>query len=385
VSLAVDIGIVGVGAVTPVGLDAASSCAALRAGISGMQRVETLKVEGGEFATVAVTGGRVPTEWFTGGPAEDWEWPGHERVDIQPPPAPETLVAPDHRRLIELCRPAAREALAHAFPDGALAERLGIYLGLDIHEPEGTGDLVLDDLTEWLGVEPTTRLAVPKGRASSLLALAQAVDDLVSGRVEAALVGGVDSLIRTPALERLRRAHAIKTPAEPNGIVPGEAAAFLVLEARTRSADRGVPALVEVLSVGVSEEPTAGSQDPNHGRGLTNALRSAVEEAGGLEAIPHVVCDLNGDRYRAMEWSMASIRVLGHLHGEGTLHHPADCIGDSGAASGALCCVWAATAFQNDYAQGDRGLVWGASEGPDRASVLLARAEHAASESSQES
>jgi len=84
------------------------------------------------------------------------------------------------------------------------------------------------------------------------------------------------------------------------------------------------------------------------------------------------VCDLNGDRYRATEWSMAAIRTLGALHGDMSLWHPADCIGDTGAASGIVNVVWAVAAFGKGYASAERTLVWGASEGPARAAAVLA-------------
>lgn len=367
-----DLFVIGCGAVTPVGLEAPATCAALRAGISAMKSLETMKVDGDAFATVPVTGGRAPTEWFGDGPVSEWSWPGHERFGVEPPPRPETLVEPDHRRLAALAVPALREALASARPESAGAgERLGLYVGFDDHEPEEAIDAVLEALSGALPATPALRRAFPNGRAAALIALEAAVEDLAAGSIDAALVGGVDSLIRTPVLERLAADRAIKTRAQPDGIVPGEAAAFVLLErARTSGAGAGQP-IARILSVGRGDEETAGTEEPNPATGLTAALRSAVDDADGLDAPPYTVCDLNGDRYRAMEWGMAGIRVLGHLTGDLPLRHPADCIGDPGAGSGALGLVWAATALHKGYANAERALVWGASQGRDRAAVVL--------------
>lgn len=378
-----DVCVIGCGAVTPVGLSAPATCAALRAGISAMKSLETRKVDGDAFATVPVTGGRAPTEWFAGGPVEVWEWPGHERFAQDPPPRPETLVEPDHRRLIALALPAAREAFDAACPETATRPaRVGLYVGLDRHEPEEAIDAVLRALAEALPAPPVPCRAFASGRAAALLALEAALEDLSAGAIDAALVGGVDSLVRTPVLERLAADRAIKTRAQPDGIVPGEAAAFVLLESAARARARAAPAMARLLSVGRGEEKTAGTEEPNPGTGLTMALRSAVDDAGGLDAPPYTVCDLNGDRYRAMEWGMAGIRVLGHLSGELPLQHPADCIGDPGAGSGALGLVWAATALWKGHAGCERALVWGASEGPERAAAVLAAADAAPAPSS---
>jgi 3-oxoacyl-[acyl-carrier-protein] synthase-1 len=159
----------------------------------------------------------------------------------------------------------------------------------------------------------------------------------------------------------------------PQGILPGEAAAFLVLEAATRG---GTP-LGVLAGTGVTEEPTAGTDEPNQGRGLTAAIRAARSVAP-LPYVPLMICDLNGERYRALEWLLAYPRSLGDLPWRydlptcGEFWHPADCLGDTGAASGALDCVWAVEALRKGYALTERVLVWGASEGRLRAAAILA-------------
>jgi 3-oxoacyl-[acyl-carrier-protein] synthase-1 len=87
---------------------------------------------------------------------------------------------------------------------------------------------------------------------------------------------------------------------------------------------------------------------------------------------PLTVCDLNGDRYRAVEWAMASMRAFSDLHGDEPLWHPADCVGDPGAAAGALSVVWATAALVKGYAPLPQVLVWGASDGALRGAALLA-------------
>jgi len=345
-------------------------CAALRAGVARMGEVETYFVDGELLGKVPVIGGRVPTERFEEGYAPD-EWPGHDRFEVPPPPSREKLVAPGTERLVELAVPAAREALADARPTWSWGERIGLYIGMDEHDDPAP---LVEALRGVLGdaVEPV--VVVPAGRAAAFAAFSSAMADLRDGKVHGALAGGVDSLIRGPVLVRLEAAGILKSESVPQGVIPGEAAAFLFLESGESARKREARVVARLLSAGTEVESTAGTSDPNQGAGLTRALREACRDAGGLNNPPLVVCDLNGDRYRALEWSMASLRTVGRLHGNMEIQHPADCIGDCGAASGALNAVWAIVAFTKGYAGADRVLVWGGSDGKMRGAAVFAPA-----------
>ncbi len=363
--------ITGVGAVSPVGLSAAATCASLRAGIARLQELESGTVAGSLFDRQPVVGGRVPLERFAGDPLE-WQWPGHERFVAAEPPHPERLVAAGSQRLIELAVPALRECAQAAGLAAASAQGpVAIYLGLDdADDPQPVAAAVMEALGPPAG-RPAV-VPVTAGRAAALVALRRAAEDLLRGQVAAAIVGGVDSLVRPEVLLRLEERGQLKGPQRQQGVIPGEAAAFVCLETAGAAAARGATPLAAVMGVGAVPEPTTGTDEPNRGEGLTTALRKARQYAGRLSAPPLAVCDLNGDRYRATEWAMASMRAFADLHGDEDLWHPADCIGDSGAASGALCLVWATAALRKAYATSDRVVVWGASDTAARAAAFLA-------------
>ena len=360
----------GLGAVSPVGLHVQAMCAALRAGVARMGEVETYFVDGELLGKVPAIGGRVPTERFEQGYVPD-EWPGHDRFEIPPPPSREKLVVPVAERLVELAVPAAREAFSDARPAPGRGERIGLYLGAD--ELDDSAPPV-EALKGILGAVSDPVVVVPEGRAAALAAFSAALADLREGKVQGALAGGVDSLIRGPVLARLEAAGVLKSESVPQGVIPGEAAAFLYLETGESARKRGARVLARLLSAGMCEEPTSGTKDPNRGAGLTRVLHQVCRDAGGLNAPPLVVCDLNGDRYRALEWAMASVRTVGKLHGDIETWHPADCIGDCGAASGALNAVWAVVSLLKGYSGADRVLVWGGSEGKMRAAAVFAPA-----------
>ncbi len=358
--------ITALGAVTPVGLSAPATCAALRAAIARLTALEGWNDAGGT-PDPPVIGGRVPLEHLDPGFAGE-EWPGHERWDLARP-APHQLVSPGPERLIELALPAAEEAWRQSGHDDG-TRGVGLYLGLD---DQDDGAPLAEAITRHLGVRFEVVRSERLGRAAALAALHHAARHLRDGRVTVALVGGVDSLLRRAPLARLAEAGVLRTDENPRGIIPGEAAAFVVLEA----APRAGRALATLAASATAEEPTAGTDDPNQGVGLTRAFREARAGAPKLERFPRVICDLNGEHYRTREWGYAYVRALGDAHAApdgpsgADLWHPADCIGDSGAGSGALDVVWGVTAMQKGYALSPHTLVWGASDGPLRAAVLL--------------
>jgi 3-oxoacyl-[acyl-carrier-protein] synthase-1 len=270
--------------------------------------------------------------------------------------------------LIEIAVPAATEAWKQSVPAGSVSGTVGLYLGLDYGDEN---EQLVAALSATLGIRAHAVGGASAGRAAGLLALDAAAQALLAGTVQLALVGAVDSQIRSEVLQRLESKEILRSGANPQGVIPGEAAAFLVLEGANGAARRGARPQAWLMSVASSKEPTVGTDEPNRAAGLTDVLSTARRE-GGFEKPPLAICDLNGDRYRAMEWGMSSIRALGNLHGDMDVWHPADCIGDTGAASGLLNVGWGVTALLKDYARAQRILVWGASDGRSRAAAVLA-------------
>lgn len=369
------IAITGVGAVTPVGLSAVSSSAALRAGIARLEGIFSSTVEGARGAEEPLLGGRVPLEWFDGGPQLE-EWPGHERFQVAPPPPSHLLVEDGIDRLVRLATHAASDAWSRARDEGSPPSSWGLFLGVDERDEDGAKGKLAEAIQEALGgFRPALIDVVARGRASALAAAYRASVAIESGKVKGAIVGGVDSLVRPSTVERLISSNTLKDPeSNPQGMLPGEAAAFLIFDPASSTSR----ALARFEGGGIAKEPTAGTDQPNQARGLTAAVR-AVREKSPLKAMPLTICDLNGERLRAMEWAFVQTRALGDLRWEenvvtqGEVWHPADCIGDTGAASGAVDLVWGVEALAGGYSGTDRVLVWGASDGWLRGAAILSR------------
>lgn len=338
---AAQIVITGRGLITPVGLSTAASCAALRAGVARLQELPAGLVDPASNEEKPVCGGLVPLA--------------------------ELVAEPEAGRVARLAHYALAEALASCLGSKPPQGEIGLYLGLDDQEDAVPVLAACRNLLPQANAQPFI-----EGRCAGLLALQAALRALQQGQIAAAVVGGVDSLIRPTVLQRLIEEDLLQSPTNPQGIVPGEGAGFLVLEKAEEAERRGVVPQALLLAAALADEPTAGSEEVNQALGLTTALRQAITEAGGLQAPPLVICDLNGDRYRALEWSFAAMRTLGHLHGEVPLWHPADCLGDTGAASGLINLLWASEALGKGYARADRALIWGASDNCKRAAAILA-------------
>lgn len=357
----------GVAAVTPVGLYAAASCAAFRGNLSGTKELFTHHVMGELLDREPMVGGRVPTEWLSGEPEEE-RWPGHERFDVGVPAPKDAKVPPGIERVLELCRIAATEVRHSAALDEVKTDRYRVYMATSELDPVGD---VLAELCDVFGGSPSRFVVQNEGRAGGLGLLELALEDLAAHRCEGVLLGGVDSLIRRPVAEHYDHQRRLRSYIDPQGLLPGEGAGFVYLESAERALHRHRTVFAEVRAAATALEPSVASGEPNRAVGLSEALRRARTEAG-LDRMPMIVCDLNGERPRALEWTVGATRALGDLDGEIDLWHPAECTGDMGAAAGVVDLVWAATALEQGYAPEPRALVWGASDGALRAAAVLA-------------
>lgn len=357
----------GVGAVSPVGLSAPATFAALRAGIARLGPIETHAVAGGGMETQALVGGRVPIELLEGKP-EDFgsDYPGHRAVGAPSPPPLPTYVEDGPARLATMVVAAAEEALVDAAWKDDPRSLVAVHLVIDPEDDDDPTRAALEDAiarafdASSIGIGSIH--VEPLGRAGVLAILARLV---ASGRVGRVLVGGVGSRIRPAIAAALDARGKVRSADKPLAAHPGECAAFVALEAGRSG--------VFVASAATADEPSV-PPEPTRATGLSTALVTALEASGGRTPRPLVVCDLDGDRYRGIEWGFALTRVFGAVHEEGDVWHPAEGCGDGGAGLGALCLAWGAASMIAHTAGAPRVLVWGASDSPLRSAAVIERA-----------
>lgn len=176
-----------------------------------------------------------------------------------------------------------------------------------------------------LSVPPELVRVVPRGHAAGVVALREAAALLEERRAAQVVVVGLDAHGERGTLERLDLLGWSGSSRARSGFLPGEASAALVL--RPAAANEPGP---QIRGWGDHTE----LEVPSCGDALTGAVRAALDVWGGdARGIGDVLVDLNGDARRAREWTFAATRTLGSEGARPAVEHPADRLGDVGAAS----------------------------------------------------
>lgn len=337
--------VTGVGAVTPAGLSARQTLAAIRASLSAFEEI-TLADPFGAVQIVA----RIPTH--TRVRRTDGEW----------------LVNMAARAIGEAFRTGTRPSEATAIlltPPESFREHPAYR---DISPPNFLAAVIKATGHRFHAASR----AIDGGAAACIGLLERALELMEQQGVEQVLLGGVDSLVNDIDLARLGHAGRLKGDENAQGLVPGEAAAFVRL---TREPEGKASEHVAVHGVGLAQEPDSVlSERYSQGRALLSALRDAVTGPGPSEPdIDFVISNSNGERYSGWEQLIARPRFYRTRCEKLTAAYPAMTIGDIGAAGGALVLMLAADSILNGYAPGPTVACEIASENGLRAAAVMAR------------
>lgn len=209
------------------------------------------------------------------------------------------------------------------------------------------------------------------GSAGGFVLLELAEQLLREGKVDACLAGGVDCFTDIATIDWIEQFGRLQNSQNPNGLIPGEGAAFVLVANRQRATSLQLPVLCELLAHYVAEEPDPWfTGRPTMAKGLTEALQGVFDKTG-VQADP-VYCDMNGESWRADEWGYAYLRSAENIGNPLRMLHPSGSIGDVGAAAGFTCAALAAhSLFRGDAERGSI-LTWAASGASAfRGAVLL--------------
>jgi 3-oxoacyl-[acyl-carrier-protein] synthase-1 len=207
-----------------------------------------------------------------------------------------------------------------------------------------------------------TSRVFPLGRAAGINAMEEAVNLLLTTPLESIIVGGVDSFLDVMLLSALDAEDRLTSSTAMRGFVPGEGAAFVVLQKTPE------PSLV------VSQTTT--SEEPGHyysesiclGDGLSSAINGAV--ANIPNPVQTVLCSMNGEPEHVKEWGTSQIRNREAFGGDLDMQHPAECYGDLGAATAPTLMALSAIGLAKGYYQSPL-LVWCASDREQRGAVII--------------
>jgi 3-oxoacyl-[acyl-carrier-protein] synthase-1 len=214
-----------------------------------------------------------------------------------------------------------------------------------------------------LGYSPGRTEVVLHGHAGAAFALLRAARALDTA-ADRALVVAVDSRLDETTLEVLSDDDRLKTPDNPVGFAPGEAAVALLVE-------RGDGGLAEVRAVSTQTAPDV-ADELRTGRALSEVVRATLDQLAVQTYAGDVIHDHNGEATRATQWGMVTVRLSQRLRPRAVF--PAISLGDVGAASGALGVMLAVQGFARQSAAGELTLVTSSGDDGDVGCIAVGRA-----------
>lgn len=328
------------GLVTSVGLNVPASCAAIRVGLTN------------------------PTE--TRFVSSDGEWIMAHQVHLSEPWR-------GRAKLVRMLARALEECLVPVPRDS----HGDIALLLCVAEPERPGRTegldreLLVETESMLGTRfhPVLSGTLAYGRVGALVALARARELLAEGALKHVVIAAADSLVVGPTLATLDTAGRLLTPSNSNGFMPGEAAGALLVS----SARYATSSLICSGLGFATERCTIATEEPLRAEGLTAAIKMALDDARcQMGDLDFRITDNSGEQYYFREATLALSRILRVRKESFDMWHPADCIGDVGAAIGIVSVAVALTSCRKRYTRGERILLhFGTDSGHRGAAVLV--------------
>jgi 3-oxoacyl-[acyl-carrier-protein] synthase II len=314
--------VTGLGAITPVGADVASTWESLLAGRSGV--------------------GKLTDEWAAELPARIAAWAAAD---------PATLLDRVQARRLDRCEQfaliAAREAWADAGPPEVDPDRLGVVVSSGIGgvastlsaydtlrergwqrlSPYTVPMLMPNGSAGWIGIELGARAGVHttvSACASGAEAIGYGMEMIRSGRADVVLAGGTEAAIMQLNVAAFAAMRALSTRNdEPerasrpfdkgrDGFVLGEGAGMVVLESAEHAARRGARVYATAAGVGYSADAHHIAQPDPAGTGAKLAIGRVLADAGlSAEQVVHVNAHATSTQAGDVVEAQAIAEVLG--------------------------------------------------------------------------
>ncbi|MEU3222140.1 beta-ketoacyl-[acyl-carrier-protein] synthase family protein [Streptomyces sp. NPDC006976] len=365
--------VTGLGAITPLGADVASTWDALLAGESGIR---------------------------------SGVLPGHERVGLPDvlggamAADPAGLLPPVRARRLDRSQQAALAAAAEAWADAGTPEvdpdRLASAIGTGIG---GVRTLLKeDDVLEASGprrVSPRTVPMLMPNAAAALIsieygaragtytpvsacssgaeAIALAARLIRAGEADIVIAGGTEAAITPITVAGFTRAQALsRHTAEPasasrpfaadrSGFVLSEGAAVIVLESAEHAGARGARVRAVLAGAGIAADAHHITAPAPDGRGQVSAMRKALTQAGlAAERISHINAHATGTPVG----DVAEAHAIGEIFGHATVTAPKAALGHLFGAAGAIEALIAVLSVEHGVIPPTRNLTT-VGVGPD--------------------
>lgn len=287
--------VTGMGVITPIGLDVASTWTAIKSGVSGAGPISLFDATGYRTTFAAEV--------------SDWDSSAHfdakevRRID----------------RFSEFFIVATRQALAHAGLDLAGDEEAGSRAGVMVGAGFGGMGAFIDEITTLVerGPDRVSPTGVPRiipnmaaglvsiehnltgpvscvvtACAASANAIGDAAEIIRRGAADVMVAGGSEASITTFGIATFAQARALSSrnddprtasrpfDADRDGFVMGEGGGVLILESLDHARARGAEPLAEVTGYGMSADAYHITLPKPGGSGAAKSMKAALADAG---------------------------------------------------------------------------------------------------------
>lgn len=341
--------IAGMGMITPLGPNVATTVAAVNAGISAYT-LSDYDTDDGEPITIA----KVPDAVFNAIEA---------RIDEG------DRFNPRHDRIVRMAITAVREA-CHGH---ATEQSIPVVLGMSERsvDKDGLSSLV-ENLQEnchpWISTQLSRSLY--SGRAAGLESIDFAFRYLYELTYPFVLVGASDSYMDDELINPLAREQRLLTSRSSDAFAPGEAANFLLLTRYPELAEQRNGFVIALHPPGIAEEEGHLYSDASYrGDGLDQAFKKALYKESE-QSIHSIYSSMNGENHWAKEYGVAFLRNKEKFIEKVNIEHPADCYGDIGAATATALITLAAERLHK-IKQAKKNLVYSSSDIGLRGAIVV--------------
>jgi 3-oxoacyl-[acyl-carrier-protein] synthase I len=340
--------IAGMGMITPVGHNVATTVAAIRASKSAYG-ISEYDSDEGEPIIMA----RVPDGVFE-----------HLQCEFEEEGNTFNL---RHERMIRMAIVAVRESVAKVNPN----EAVPLILAMPSDHAQETGytpfvPALAHNLKPWVSPSLTRRLST--GRAAGIEAIHFVFQYLMDREEDYILVAGVDSFDDETILRQYK--DRLLSPGVADSFAPGEAGCALLLTRHIELAQQKNGCVVALNPPFLAEEEGhLFSEKTYKGDGLDWAFKGALASQAP-QSIHAIYSSMNGENHWAKEYGVAYLRNKQKFSEKCKTEHPADCYGDLGAATGTALIIAAAENLQKDK-EPKKYLVYSSSDRELRGALMV--------------
>ncbi len=341
--------IAGIGMITPVGFDTASTFAAVKAGISAYS-VSDYFDQNDEPITMA----SIPDSMLS---SLKFELDEGDRYNER------------HDRVTKMAIYAVNQACEKLSSDQSIP--LILTMPENLEEDEGLTPIAENLMNNCQSHLDQKKCKCLQGdRSIGIEAIHSIFNYLQNPSNDYILIGGSDSYRDYSRLEPHIKEDRLLTNKSMDGFAPGEAACFLLLTGKPELALEQDGNIIELHPPGIAQElGHRGSDIPYLGEGLDKAFKQSLINLGQTK-IDSVFSSMNGESHWAKEYGVAYMRNKSALSDNLGLEHPSEVFGDIGVATSPVLIGLAAEHLRSK-ASAKLNQVYCSSDGPGRAAIVI--------------